>query len=129
MEAISPFFIVGEVGRSLAFYRERLGFEAVFQEPTIEPFFAILRRDGAQLFLKHFDAATPALPNPQRHPGAKWDAFVHASDPDALATELAARGAVFKTPLGDTSDGLRGFEVADPDGHVLFFGRPRQAEG
>jgi hypothetical protein len=42
---------------------------------------------------------------------------------------LAARGAVFKTPLGDTSDGLRGFEVADPDGHVLFFGRPRQAEG
>jgi catechol 2,3-dioxygenase-like lactoylglutathione lyase family enzyme len=25
----------------------------------------------------------------------------------------------------DTHDGLRGFEVFDPDGYVLFFGRPR----
>jgi hypothetical protein len=28
-------------------------------------------------------------------------------------------------PLADTQDGLRGFEVEDPDGYVLFFGRPR----
>jgi len=125
LEAISPFFIVGDVGRSVAFYRDRLGFETTFQEPSADPFFAILRRDGAQLFIKHFDAATPALPNPQRNPGAKWDAFVHAPDPDALAEAFAARGAAFKTPLGHTSDGLRGFEIADPDGHVLFFGRAR----
>jgi hypothetical protein len=25
----------------------------------------------------------------------------------------------------DTHDGLRGFEIQDPDGYVLFFGRPR----
>ena len=27
--------------------------------------------------------------------------------------------------LKDTDDGLGGFEITDPDGYVLFFGRPR----
>jgi hypothetical protein len=30
----------------------------------------------------------------------------------------------FSTRLGDTHDGLRGFEICDPDGYVLFLGRP-----
>jgi hypothetical protein len=34
-------------------------------------------------------------------------------------------GAAFSVPLEDTHDGLRGFEICDPDGYVLFFGRPR----
>jgi hypothetical protein len=37
------------------------------------------------------------------------------------------RGAVFSVPLMDTHDGLRGFEVMDPDGYVMFFGRPRRS--
>jgi len=45
-------------------------------------------------------------------------------DPDALAAEFAALGAAFSAPLKDTHDGLRGFEICDPDGYVLFFGRP-----
>ena len=49
----------------------------------------------------------------------------HAWRPDALAAELAARGATFSVPLKDTFDGLRGFELKDADGYVLFFGRPR----
>ena len=55
----------------------------------------------------------------------RWDAFVSAPDPDAVAAEFTDCGAVFSTPLKDTSDGLRGFELTDPDGYVLFFGRPR----
>jgi len=31
----------------------------------------------------------------------------------------------FSEPLKDTHDGLRGFELRDADGYVLFFGRPR----
>lgn len=53
------------------------------------------------------------------------DAYVNASDPDALAAEFATQGAVFSTPLEDTYDGLCGFEISDPDGYILFFGRPR----
>jgi catechol 2,3-dioxygenase-like lactoylglutathione lyase family enzyme len=122
--AISPFFIVSDVDRSIAFYRDTLGFEATFQEPDRNPFFAILRRDGAQIFLKS-DAEVTPLPNPKRHPSMRWDAYVDASDPDALAAEFIDRGASFSSPLKDTLDGLRGFELKDPDGYVLFFGRPR----
>ena len=122
--AISPFFIVSNVDRTIAFYREKLGFETTFQEPDQNPFFAILCRGGAQLFVKSDRDVTP-LPNPQRHPSMRWDAFVYAPDPDALAVEFANHSATFSKPLRDTHDGLRGFELTDPDGYVLFFGRPR----
>lgn len=122
--AISPFFVVSDVGRSIAFYRDHLGFEVTFSEPSASPFFAILVRDGAQLFLKS-QAGVEPVPNASRHPHLRWDAFVQAPEPDALAAEFAATGTAFAAPLADTHDGLRGFEVRDPDGYVLFFGRPR----
>ena len=43
------------------------------------------------------------------------------------SAEFAARAAPFSNPLKDTTDGLRGFEITDPDGHVFFLGRPREA--
>ncbi|MBA3914791.1 MAG: VOC family protein [Acidobacteriales bacterium] len=122
--AISPFFIVSNVDATIAFYRDRLGFETRFQQPERKPFFAILGRDGVQLLVKSEGGVLP-LPNPGRHPSMRWDAYVSAPDPDALAAEFAGRGATFSTPLKDTHDGLRGFEIRDPDGYVLFFGRPR----
>src|SRR5215471_12770144 len=121
-EHISPFFIVSNVDRTVAFYRDKLGFETRFQEPSDDPFFAIIGRGGAQIFLKSEEAIAP-LPNPRRHPAMRWDAFVYASDPDALAAEFSGMGANFSVPLMDTDDGLRGFEIADPDGYVIFFGR------
>jgi catechol 2,3-dioxygenase-like lactoylglutathione lyase family enzyme len=119
---ISPFFIVNDVSRSMAFYCNALGFEVTFQEPASDPFFAIVCRDGAQLFLK---GPGEARPNPVRYDWARWDAFVQTPDPDGLAVEFIANDVSFSAPLEDTHDGLRGFELRDPDGHVLFFGRPR----
>jgi catechol 2,3-dioxygenase-like lactoylglutathione lyase family enzyme len=122
--AISPFFIVSNVDRTVSFYCDKLGFEKRFQQPEQNPFFAIIGREGAQIFLKSEKDITP-LPNPKRHPSMRWDAYVYAPDPDALAAEFADRGVIFSVPLKDTHDGLRGFEISDPDGYVLFFGRPR----
>jgi catechol 2,3-dioxygenase-like lactoylglutathione lyase family enzyme len=122
--SISPFFIVSKVEQTIAFYRDQLGFEIRFQQPDQDPFFAILGRDGAQIFIKSEEDVAP-LPNSRRHPHLRWDAYVYAPDPDALAIEFSANGAGFVTPLQDTHDGLRGFEIRDPDGYVLFFGRPR----
>jgi catechol 2,3-dioxygenase-like lactoylglutathione lyase family enzyme len=121
---ISPFFIVSSVDRTIAFYRDKLGFETTFQSPDQDPFFAIIRRDGVQLLVKS-EAGVDPVPNPQRHPSMRWDAFVYAPDPDALAAEFAGHGVAFSEPLKDTHDGLRGFEVTDSDGYVLFWGRPR----
>lgn len=122
--AISPFFIVSDVNRTLAFYCNKLGFQNRFQQPGADPFFAIVGRNTAQLFVKAEKDVLPQ-PNHTRHPYMRLDAFVYVEDPDAFAAELSGRGVEFSAPLKDTHDGLRGFEIRDPDGYVLFFGRPR----
>ncbi len=124
IEHISPFFIVSNVDQTIAFYRDKLGFETRFQEPDRDPFFAILGRGGAQLFVKSEKNISP-VPNATRHPHMRWDAFVYVPDPDVLAAEFLSLGATFSVPLMDTHDGLRGFEISDPDGYVIFLGRPR----
>jgi catechol 2,3-dioxygenase-like lactoylglutathione lyase family enzyme len=124
LSAISPFFVVSDLRRAVAFYRERLGFEVTHQAPAPDPFFAIVARDGVQLLLKMVAEDVGALPNRSRHPDARWDAYVHVPDPDALAAEFRGRGVTFSAPLTDTDDGLRGFELTDHDGYLLFFGRP-----
>lgn len=123
ISGISPFFIVADVAAALSFYRDVLSFEVTFQEPAEDPFFAIVRRDGAMIMLK--SVGVEPLPNRERQPQARWDAYLHVPDPDALAAELASRDVAFSVPLQDTHDGLRGFELEDADGYVLFFGRPR----
>jgi catechol 2,3-dioxygenase-like lactoylglutathione lyase family enzyme len=127
ISGISPFFIANHVPTSLSFYRDQLGFEITFQGPAPDDiFFGIVRRGGAQILLKAI-GVTP-LPNHMRDVKkgiARWDAFVIVPDPDALAAEFASRNVEFSEPLKDTHDGLRGFELKDADGYVLFFGRPR----
>ena len=71
------------------------------------------------------DVGIEPLPNWEREPAARWDAYLNVPDPDALAAEFTSRGITFSVPLKDTQDGLRGFELRDTDGYVLFFGRPR----
>jgi uncharacterized glyoxalase superfamily protein PhnB len=122
---MAPYFIVSDVTRSLDFYVGQLGFESIYQIDETKPFFAVLRRDGAMLFLRSEDGFD-AVPNPSRHPTFAWDGYSYTPDPDALAAEIAARGATFSKPLENNSSGLRGFELTDPDGHVLFYGRPLQ---
>ena len=126
ISAISPFFIVRDVPSSLAFYRDRLGFEITFQGPAPDDiFFGIVRRGGAQILLKAVGVApVPNCTRDIQQGIARWDAFVGVPDPDALAAEFAARNVEFSEPLQDTDDGLRGFELKDADGYVLFFGRP-----
>lgn len=127
ISAISPFFLVRHVPSSLAFYRDRLGFEITFQGPAPDDiFFGIVRRGGAQILLKA--VGVEPQPNPTRdikQGTARWDAFVDVPDPDALAAEFVSRQVEFVEPLQDTDDGLRGFALEDADGYVLFFGRPR----
>jgi len=120
---ISPFFIASDVPSALAFYRDQLGFEITFQGPPNDIFFGIVQRGRAMIMLK--SVGVDPLPNYRREPGARWDAYVSVADPDALAAKYAARQVEFSVPLKDTDDGLRGFELKEADGYVLFFGRTR----
>ncbi len=125
--AIAPFFIVHDVPRALAFYRDRLGFDITFQGPEPDDiFFGIVERGAAMIMLKA--VGVDPVPNYTRDVKqgiARWDAYLYVPDPDALAAEFSSRNIEFSEPLKDTHDGLRGFELKDADGYVLFFGRPR----
>ncbi|MDH3590572.1 MAG: VOC family protein [Planctomycetota bacterium] len=126
---ISPFFIVDDVPEAVRFYTEQLGFDVRFSIPEKDPFFAIVGRDLVQIFLKAIADTVGPQPNHTRHEWAPWDASVHVDDPDALAAEFAAQGVTFHQPPGERDDGLRGFEVRDRDGYVLFFGHPQRDPG
>lgn len=124
---IAPFFIVRNVPAALSFYRDRLGFDVTFQGPDPgDVFFGIVERGAAMIMLKA--VGVEPLPNhlrDERRGWARWDAYLDVPDPDALAAEFVSRDVDFSRPLADDEDGLRGFEVKDADGYVLFFGCPR----
>ena len=122
----SPLFIVRSVPETLAFYRDKLGFNVTFEGPEpADIFFGIVQRGRAMLMFKDVDVEP--VPNHTRDIGhgiARWDAYIYVPDPDALAAEFANRAVEFFEPITDTSDDLRGFEVKDPNGYILFFGCP-----
>ena len=123
---VAPLFIVRSVPETLTFYRERLGFEITFQGPEPDDiFFGIVERGRAMIMFKAVDVEP--VPNYTRDIGhgiARWDAYVYVPDPDALAAEFSSRGVTFFEPLQNNTDNLRGFEVQDLNGYVLYFGRP-----
>jgi len=129
ISGIAPFFIVKNVPVALSFYRDRLGFDITFQGPSDDDiFFGIVKRGAAMIFLK--EIGVDPVPNYTRDIKkgiARWDAYLYVPDPDALAAEFLSRNVEFFKTIHDGQggdDGLRGFEVKDADGYVLFFGRP-----
>src|SRR5690242_13840325 len=90
---IAPFFVVRDVPAALAFYRDRLGFEIMYQGP--EPgdiFFGMVERGAAMIMMKAI--GVDPVPNHTREVGkgtAPWDAYLAVPDPDALAAEFSSR--------------------------------------
>jgi catechol 2,3-dioxygenase-like lactoylglutathione lyase family enzyme len=123
LESICPFFIVRDIEPSIAFYVEKLGFDLTFKGPPDDPYFAIVERDGAWFMLKAITPEVGPVPNSSRHGWARWDAYINVTEVDALYAEYKERGIAFHSALDVNSDHLRGFEVRDADGYVLYFGR------
>ena len=119
--SISPFFIVKDLQASIAFYRERLGFQVDFQGPEGDVYYAGVSRDGVGIMLKTILPDVLPCPNHTRHPWARWDAYIYTLDPDSLFDEFRQRGVPFVKELSFIDDGLWGFEITDADGYVIAF--------
>jgi catechol 2,3-dioxygenase-like lactoylglutathione lyase family enzyme len=118
----TPVFIVSNLQRSISFYCLGLGFECWYTSTDGAPLFAMIGRGAAQIMLK--DVGARPIPNAERHGDARWDAFIYAELPEVLAKDFLDRSITLNAPMMVRNDGLTGFEVADPDGYVCFFGHP-----
>ena len=131
LNTIAPLFVVDDLQASLDFYRSKLGFEVTYTgggNGDGKDFFGIVERDRVMIVLKAITPEIHPQPNHSRHEWARWDAYVHTSDPDALYSEYVAKSVPMHRPLADNSDGLRAFEIIDNSGYVICFGRPQNPQ-
>ena len=114
--AAVPQFLVEELGASLDFYEQRLGFSRDF---VYEDFYASVSRDRAVIHLK----CAPKLQAERVHrkSGEHLDAFLAVSGLGELHQELVGRGANITRPIEQRPWGARDFYVEDPDGYILCF--------
>lgn len=127
LNSITPFFIVDDLDATIRFYETQLGFEVRYRgggDGEVSDYWAFVGRDHVMIMLKAIAPNVHPQPNHLRHDWARWDAYVNVDDPDALYAEFSARGVKFHHDVGDTSDGLRAFEVMENNGYVICFGRP-----
>jgi catechol 2,3-dioxygenase-like lactoylglutathione lyase family enzyme len=127
LNSVTPLFIVDDLNSTLEFYQSRLGFNVLYKgggDGQGSDFWAFVGRDGVMLNFKHISREVHPQPNRLRHEWARWDAYIHTSDPDSLYAEFLAKSVPMHRELANTNDGLRAFEIADNSGYVLCFGRP-----
>ncbi|MEI9975377.1 MAG: VOC family protein [Ignavibacteriota bacterium] len=115
---IVPVFFTMDIPATLAYYKDKLGFECAgtWQEP---PVYAIVTRDQQAI---HFRCAEPPTSNPNKYQDELLDAYLVVEDADALYAEYAGQGIEFTRGLANTEWQTREFVVKDCDGRLLAFG-------
>jgi catechol 2,3-dioxygenase-like lactoylglutathione lyase family enzyme len=119
---IAPNFIVQDVVKSSAFYRDKLGFvfDNYWGDP---PDFVIVQGLGSSIFLKSLAGVDSSFPNHKVHEDLGWDAYICVPDVEAVYQDFKRRGAQIYREVEDAPYGLRDFEVQDLDGYILCIGQ------
>ena len=123
----TPALPSADVERSIAFYRDELGFETAHADTG----FAVLRRDGAVLHIwgatdeswhERSDWACPVVSGAESFIAGTASCRVRVQGVDALYAQCAERGIVHPNAhIDDTSWGTREFGILDPDGNLIGF--------
>ena len=115
--SLAPQFLVDDLERAVAYYRDALGF--TFAE-SWGGFYAIGRIDGLELHLKE----APKNPAERKHrrENEHLDASAGVDGIEAFYQQCVANGAKIIKPLAATEWGTKDFYVEDPDGYIICFG-------
>ena len=114
--------VVQDIHRSVAFYRDQLGFEIaeIWGDP---PSFAIADTPRASIMLKQ--AASDAGPDIARpnttRVGGLWDIYIWVQDLPPIIAHLAATNTPHTVPE-EMPYGCTEIVVTDPDGYLICFG-------
>lgn len=111
---------VADVPASAEYYRDKLGFEITFlwNDP---PDYAVLKAgEGVSIHLSTQKKAEELKDN------RPIEVYIFVHDVDALYKAYQDRGVKIHTPIGDREYGMRDFDVEDPSGNLLSFGKENQ---
>ena len=123
--AVSASFTVKEIQKSLAWYRDVVGFTVDEQYEREGKVVAITLKAGDVEILINQDDGAKGF---DRVKGEGFSLmFTTVQDVDALAARIVARGGTLTTPPTDMPWGARTFRDQDPDGFKLVFSMDKPA--
>jgi hypothetical protein len=118
IHSINPVFAVADVGATIRWYEQELGF-AGDPFPSHEPY-VFLRRDDVEIMLQRVaDYQKPDLYD-LRNGGGVWDAYLRITGLQQLYDRVKDH-LELKKPLRRQPYGLSEFEVKDLNGYILVF--------
>ncbi|HEV8015673.1 MAG TPA: VOC family protein [Stellaceae bacterium] len=117
LTALAPQFLVDNLQRQIAFYRDVLGFSFGF---IYQGFYAVGQRDGLQLHLK--EAPKNLAERQHRRDHEHLDAYGDIEGIEAFYEHCVAKGARILKPLDATAWGTKDFYLEDPEGYIIGFG-------
>jgi catechol 2,3-dioxygenase-like lactoylglutathione lyase family enzyme len=124
---ITPNLIASNVERSLAFYRDVLGFSVTATVPETAPFvFALMTRGDITVFLNSPEAAIEEYPAFKDRPiGGTLTLFFEVTGIREAYAALESRVTVVM-PLEVKWYGMTEFAFEDPDGYLITFAEREQ---
>ena len=119
---LTPNLIVSDVGRSVEFYREVLGFTVAATVPEAAPYvFAIVQSGPVEIFLNAPEPAVAEYPAFKDRPiGGTLTLFIEVVD--IARAHASLQGTVkIVMPLEHKWYGVTEFAFEDPDGYLITF--------
>ena len=118
-QSVAVVFVVSDIGATIRWYEEQLGFTGD-PFPDCEPYvFAILRRDNVEIMLQRLVGyEKPDLYNSRA--GGVWDAYFRIEGVHDLFESVKDEATIVQ-PLRKQPYGNWEFEVRDPNGYLLVF--------
>ena len=122
LKKLTANLMVENVAETLAFYRERLGFEVVTTLPEHEPFdFAIVKRDGVELMFQSRPSLSENVPALSGSPiGASQTFYIEVTGIRDLYESLREQVEIV-VDFHTTFYGTQEFYFRDLNGYILSF--------
>jgi catechol 2,3-dioxygenase-like lactoylglutathione lyase family enzyme len=127
LKKLTPNLIVSDVERSVAFYRDVLGFRVDATVPDAAPYvFASIQSGPVEIFLNAPEPATAEYPAfKDRTIGGTLTLFIEITDIHQAYASLGERVKI-AMPLEKKWYGVTEFAFEDPDGYVITFAEREQ---
>ena len=122
LNKLTPNLIVADVSRSIAFYRDVLGFTTMMTVPDAPPFvFAGVQCGPIEIFFNAPEPAYAEYPAFKSRPiGGTFTLFIEVAGVEVMHEQLKAdRRVKIVMPFEKKWYGMTEFAIEDPDGYII----------